>query len=119
MAQGFRNLDRPPAGLPNLHPLTSQWLQRAQDVVSNIMRGKINAVLPGVTLTPGSATTTVQSPLLSGSSWIGFCPLTPSARAELASAGGVHVSARGAGTLTLTHVNSATADRTFDLLIIG
>jgi hypothetical protein len=60
----------------------------------------------------------VNDPRLSGGSFIGFCPLTADAAAEIAG-GGLYVSSQGAKTMTLAHANNGQTDRKFLLLIIG
>jgi hypothetical protein len=105
----FKTLDNPPAG--------NRWLQHVRDVVNNIMRGKINALVD-ITLTANSGTTSLASPLLSGSSGVYWTPLTANAAAEVG-AGTIYISAQGNQTATLTHANNAQTDRTFRILIIG
>jgi len=53
-----------------------------------------------------------------GSSYIGFCPLTGNAAAEIAG-GALYVASQGARTMTLAHANKAETDRKFLQLIIG
>lgn len=81
-----------------------------------VSSGRINAVIPSVSLRANETTTTVTDPRLTGQSFIRWMPLTANAAAEEAS---MYVSARGDGTATITHANTADADKTFDLLVIG
>lgn len=84
--------------------------------VRNAFQGKINVTLD-VTLTPNSATTVITDPRIAFSSHADWMPMT--ANASAAKAAGMWVSAQDSTTLTLTHANTATTDRTFRLLIIG
>jgi hypothetical protein len=85
--------------------------------VNRALGGKINAALD-VTLTANQAATVVTDPRLSATSFIGLCPLTAGAAAEIGNAT-IYVSAQGRGTLTLSHANGAATDRSFRLLVIG
>ena len=93
----------------------ARYLAQIGQVVNNILRGKLNAT-GTVTLTASSATTTLQDPRLSGSSFIGFMAQTANAAAAL---GGLYVTAQDSGAATLNHANNAQADKTFTYLIIG
>lgn len=64
-----------------------------------------------VTLTAGATTTTVTDPTVTPDTIFSFDPLTASASTEV----GMHVLAgdRLLGSFTITHANSAVADRTF------
>lgn len=83
--------------------------------VNSVLNGKTNNV-NDVTLTASSATTTLTNPLITPDSHISFTPLTANAAAALA---GLYVSARGAGTATLTHANNAQVDKSFTYCVIG
>lgn len=120
-SSGYRGLEPPPranpANVSQVVGLTAQWLNGVRDVTNNTLQGKLN-VTKDVTLTASSATTTVSDPRIGGGSAILLCPITASAAAEFA-AGTIYPSSIGKQTATLTHVNSATTDRTFRLVIIG
>lgn len=87
------------------------------NAINRALAGKLNATL-GVTLAANAAFTTVTDPRLSKSSFIGFCPLTATAAAELG-VGTLYVSSQGKGTLTLAHADNAQTDRNFRILVIG
>jgi hypothetical protein len=91
--------------------------RRLAAAANRALTGKLNAALE-VTLAASQATTTVGDPRLSHTSFIGCCPLTAHAAAEIGN-GTLYVSAQGAGSLTLAHANNAQTDRSFRLLIIG
>jgi hypothetical protein len=91
------------------------FLRAVKAAVNLIMQGKLNAT-GTVTLTANSATTVLQDPRLSASSFIGFMAQTANAAAAL---GGLYVTAQGGGTATLNHANNAQSDKTFTYLIIG
>ena len=121
----FRNLDNPPTGAPVPNPgalaallgAVIGWLSGLRDVVTNVMRGKINATLD-VTLTMSAASTTVSDARIGGSCGIYLMPLSANAAAEIGN-GTIWWSAPGNQTVTLNHANNAQADRSFRLLIIG
>lgn len=85
--------------------------------INELLQGRLNVTLD-VTLTASSASTTVVDARLSGQSFIGFMPRTANAAAELG-AGGLFISARATGQVTIAHANNAQTDRDFTLLIIG
>ena len=95
------------------------WCNNIADVVNRIMDGKTNNT-GDVTLTASSATSTVTDHRVGVDSVILFMPTTASAATEFA-AGTMYVSSRSIPnrTFTITHVNSATADRTFRYVVIG
>jgi hypothetical protein len=119
----FRNLDSPPTGAaaPNLAGLASllgavvMWLGKVRDVTNNIMRGKTNNG-NSATLTASSATTTLQDPLIGGSSKLFFTARTANAAAVASS---LYYDAPGNQTVTLHHGVSANLDMTFDYIVVG
>jgi hypothetical protein len=115
MASGYQGLDHPPP-VPG-QPALAAWLARVVAILNGALGGKLNATL-AVTLTANAGSTVVNDPRLSSTSFIGFCPLSADAAAEIA-AGGLYVSSQGAKTMTLTHANNALNDRKLLLLIIG
>jgi hypothetical protein len=90
------------------------WLVQA---INQLIQGR-NNVSGTVTLTLNAATTTVTNPAISASSQPQLFPKTANAATELG-AGGMYVSAVAAGSFTITHVNSATASRTFGWVALG
>lgn len=77
--------------------------------------GKMNAVTQ-VTLAANSTTTALIDKRIGANTFIGFSPLTANAAAAQA---GLYVSSQVNGSATLTHANTATTDRTFNVLLIG
>ncbi|WP_221307251.1 hypothetical protein [Paraburkholderia atlantica] len=69
-----------------------------------------------VTLTPSATTTTVSDSRIGANTGLFFSPLTANAAAALS---GLYVSSQKNGAATLTHANTATVDRTFNVLLIG
>jgi hypothetical protein len=84
-------------------------------VIRGIQAGKLNATTT-VTLTENVTTTTFEDERIGPASVILFMPLTAHAAGAL---GGLHVSGRAQGSATLAHANSADADKTFGVAIIG
>ena len=87
------------------------------EAVNRILNGKLNATIE-VTLDAGETSTTVSNPRLTATSFIGFCPLTATAATTIMG-GGLYVSSQDTGELILAHLDEASTDRTFRLLIIG
>lgn len=84
-------------------------------LANNLLQGKLNTVIQ-VTLTPSSTTTTVTDKRIGAYTGLFFSPLTADAAAAQA---GLYVSSQQNGSATLTHASTATADRTFNVLLIG
>lgn len=84
--------------------------------VNRILQGKLNAVMPSVTLTANADTTTLTDTRIGGATWFGFMPLTENAAAALAS---IYVTDRLVGSATVNHANTADTDCTFDVLLVG
>jgi len=84
---------------------------------NEMLFGRMNNV-GTVTLTANQATTVVTDKKVGGASKIFLTPTSASAATEWG-AGSIYISAVGDGSFTITHVNSATADRTFDYAIFG
>lgn len=91
------------------------FVKRLFETLENIYKGRTRNT-GTVTLTQSAASTVVQDPLFESSQAVMFSPLTATAAAE---AGSMYVSSKGAGTFTITHSNTADADKTFDYLIVG
>jgi hypothetical protein len=100
-------------GYPTLSPGADN--RSIVERINLLMAGKMNAAW-AVTLTPGATTTTVLDSRIGGQSIILLSPRTATAAAAMAT---VFVSAKAKGSAELTHDNTADADRTFDVLIIG
>lgn len=108
---GFPGLPSPPSGGADI----PSWLRRSWLVLSQVQRGKLNAV-GSVTLAASAVTTVIGDDRISGESWIGLMPKTANAAGALAT---TYVSARANGTATLAHASTTTTDRGFDYCIIG
>lgn len=83
--------------------------------VNGILQGKTNNVVQ-VTLTANATTTTVTDTRIGANTGLFFSPLTADAAGALS---GLYVSAQQNGSATLTHANTATTDRTFNVLLVG
>lgn len=83
--------------------------------VNALLRGKSNNVTT-VTLNAGATTTTLTDSRIGVNSFIGLTARTANAATAT---GNVYVSAKTNGSATLTHSNTADADKTFDVVIIG
>lgn len=97
---------------PGITP-SERDIGRIASVVYGHHTGRMN-VVGSVTLTAGATTTTVTDLRIGGASVL---LLTP--RSATAAIAPVYVSAKGKGTATLTHDNTADTDRTFDVVILG
>jgi hypothetical protein len=91
------------------------YLKRVHNVIRGIQAGKLNATTT-VTLAAGATTTTFEDERIGPASVILFVPLTAHAAGAL---GGLYVSARSQGSATLAHANSADADKSFGVAVIG
>lgn len=87
--------------------------------LQQVAAGRSNAV-GSVTLTLNSATTVVTT--RTGTCFTSSVPIpiptTANAAAEVG-AGTMYISSIGVDTFTITHANSATANRTFSFVIVG
>ncbi len=83
--------------------------------IRQLIEGRSNAV-GTVTLTANAATTVVSSEVIGASSIPLLMPTTANAAAALAT---TYVSARAAGSFTLTHANNAQVDKTFYYAAFG
>ncbi len=86
-----------------------------RNILALAMGGKLN-VLGSVTLTPNSATTTLNDDLIDDSSALFFSPRTANAAAGLTA---LYYNNPTAGSVVLNHANNAQADRTYDYMCIG
>lgn len=84
-------------------------------VVNLAMRGKVNATT-ALTLTPNVTATALTDGRIGPDTFIGLAPLSVTAANALST---TFVSERHKGGATLTHANSASADRSFCVLLIG
>ena len=91
------------------------YLKRLYDAFRGIQAGKLNCMTT-VTLTENVTTTTLTDARIGAASVILFMPTTSNAAGAMTN---LYVSARAQGSATLTHSNTATTDRTFDVAILG
>ena len=96
-----------PAGTP---------LRQAVEAINSLIRGRSNAVRR-VTLATGTTQTIITADNLNENAEVVLIPRTASAKAEPAYAYVERVS--GTLQVTIKHASSATADRTFGVLVIG
>lgn len=96
------------------------WVRQIVDVVNRILSGKLNAVTQ-ITLRASQVTTTVIDSRIGPFSGLYLQPLTSHAAADLYSATSVLAdqTTQKAGSVVFDHPNSASTDKTFNLLIIG
>jgi hypothetical protein len=91
--------------------------------INQLAAGRSNAS-GEITLTPSASTTTIdsnQNPNINENAQVILFPKTASAAAEQGS-GTIFASVSriaGVNTVTITHANSASADRTFAYIVIG
>ena len=108
-------------GAPEYDKNHENLLRKLLRVVAGIMQGKTNNT-GSVTLTANAGSTTVTLPpnKLGQDTVILFMPTTANAATEFG-AGTIYVSARNVAnnTFTITHVNNAQNDRTFNFALIG
>jgi hypothetical protein len=83
--------------------------------VRDLFAGRSNRT-GSFTMRTNQATTVVTAPNCGASSVITLTPTTANAATEYG-AGTWYISAKAAGSFTVTHTNSATASRTFDYAI--
>ena len=109
MSTMFRGLGGMPGG-----GLEAAWFA-IRTAVNSLLLGKTNNT-GSVTLTASATSTALADTRIGGSSVILFCPTTATAATNLTN---LRVTAKGDGTATLTHSNTADADKTYDYCIVG
>jgi hypothetical protein len=100
--------------LQSLVPQSATTLQVAT-TINEMLRGRGNNV-GEITLTANSTTTTISDIRIKQTMTAVLSPRTANAAAALTN---VYISAVADGSITLTHSNTATADRTFDYVLHG
>ena len=107
-----------PVNITSFSTVTS-YLRSLRLSIFNIWRGKLSCVVE-FTLTANAATTVLNYKGLSPQSTVSFDPKTLNASNEKA-AGTLYVltANRGNDAWTVTHSNAASADRTYQVKIIG
>jgi len=108
MATMFRGL----GGFPG--SIETAW-HTLRVAFNSMLAGKLNCA-GSVTLTANATSTTLTDTRIGGSSVILFCPTTANAATATAN---LRVTSKGDGTATLTHSNTADADKSFDYVVIG
>lgn len=103
------------SGVPTYSPDQADWLRQIAVVVNSLLQGRILST-GSVTLTANSATTTLSDPRIGPNSHISFTPTTANGAGALS---GLYVSARTAGSATLTHANNAQTDKSFTYSVLG
>lgn len=101
--------------LETRNPDLERWMFRAASIVNAMLDGKLNS-FGSFTLTAASTTTVVNDPRAGIDSVVLPMPRSATAAAAMTA---LYVSAKGKGTFTLTHDNTADIDRTFDYVVIG
>ncbi|TFV71667.1 hypothetical protein E4K64_25395 [Bradyrhizobium frederickii] len=97
--------------------ITETDLKKIVLSIQQLASGRSNSV-GSVTLTTGAATTTVTDANCSSGSVPILTPTTANAAAEIGN-GTMYVSAVVNGSFTITHANSATANRSFKYALHG
>src|SRR6476660_1218880 len=95
----------------NVIPSGERDPSRIAQAIKDLFSGRRNTT-GTVTLTQNAATTVVSHTNFGNASVPHLTPLTTNAAAEIGN-GTLHVSARANGSFTITHANSAAANRTF------
>ena len=97
---------------------SQSWMRRVAETVNNILKGKINAVLP-ITLRANETTTVIIDARIGFYSALILQPLTADAAYALYASPYVLPSGQQSGQVTLNHASSASVDQNFNLVIIG
>lgn len=88
---------------------------QAERTVNELLKGRANNV-GSVTLTANATSSTISDIRIKLSMTAVLIPRTANAAAAMTN---VYISAVADGSITLTHANTATVDRTFDYLLHG
>lgn len=94
------------------------WVRRIVDGVNNALGGKINAVLP-ITLAASAGTTTIIDARIGPFSAFLYEPTTTNAFAAWVTSPYIIATDKRNGQATLAHVNSASTNKNYNLVIIG
>jgi hypothetical protein len=103
-------------GVPAENANVPLWLRDMARAINAQLLGKLNCNVD-VTLLPNAAATVVVDSRIWPGSALYFMPLTASADAQ--GSPSVLAAAIGAGTVTLTHTNTADVDKTYRMTILG
>ena len=99
----------PPGGTP---------LRQAVEAINQLAEGRSNAT-GVVTLTANVTSTTYVSDTINENGQVFLFPKTANAAAALATTYASISRSAGANTVTITHANTASTDRTFAIVVIG
>ena len=99
-------------------PPTGGQLRDVIAAVRQLIAGRSNAVTR-VTLTASATTTTVTGPNINVDGEAFLFPRTANAAAALATTYASVSRVSGVPTVTITHANTGTTDRTFGLVVLG
>ena len=88
---------------------------QAERTINEMLKGRANNV-GEITLTASSTTTTIDDIRIKQTMTAVLIPRTATAAAAMTN---VYISAVADGSITLTHANAATVDRTFDYVLHG
>lgn len=88
---------------------------QAERTINEMLRGRANNV-GEVTLEAGTTTTTISDIRIKQTMTAVLIPRSANAAAAMTN---VYISAVADGSITLTHANTATVDRTFDYILHG
>lgn len=91
----------------------SEHIRKVAEVINNLIVGRTNAT-GTVTLTQSDTTTTLTDTRIGPNTVITFQPTTANAATAT---GNLYVSSIGKQTATLTHANTADADKTFKYVL--
>lgn len=101
-------------------PPTTSNLRDVIQTIRDLIRGRSNAT-GTVTLTANATSTTIVGPNVNENAQVFFSPATANAAAEIGN-GTMYASISrisGTPTVTITHANAASTDRTFGYIVIG
>lgn len=103
----------------NILPPAGSTLREAVTAINQLATGRSNAV-GEVTLTAGATTTTYVGPVpVNSNGEVFLSPKTANAAAALATTYASISRIANVNTVTITHANAGTTDRTFAIAILG
>ena len=103
----------------NILPPAGTTLRESVTAINQLAKGRSNAV-DTVTLTPGVTTTLYTGPVdVNENAGVFLFPTTASAAAALSTTYASISRIGGVNTVTITHANAGTTDRTFAIAILG
>jgi hypothetical protein len=98
----------------------ASWVKKIAELANNVLKGKINVVLP-ISLTPSATSTTIIDARIGPYSALLLQPLTVHAAAALYSATSVLVdpTSQKQGSVIFDHASDTNSDKIFNLVILG